>query len=264
MTIRESKIATTPRSSIERIKRPVPCANIKAARGIEICIKPLPPPASTSAARADITGSSGRGKGMRSIATKMHAGPGTSTPCHKLKVPRRIDVSSLAKRSTSGPTASPRFCVMILMGNSARTFRRCRSAASTPRHEENKARVRPPAASMSSPSSVSASTLGPSRPGSGRCLGRYNIPWFAKSNGDPTSSICTLAGSISPSSTSASASSPTTKPILRAIASKPLPTVRVADVAITGVFVSRFALNTDETLSGARCNVEKVGSYQST
>ena len=73
-----------------------------------------------------------------------------------------------------------------------------------------------------------------------------------------------MAGSISPSSLSESASDPTTKPILRAIASKPLPTVNVADVAITGVLVKRFARRTSDTESGAKCKVENVGSYQST
>jgi hypothetical protein len=92
-----------------RIKRPVPCANNKAARGTETCINPLPPDASAKEERADITGSSGRGNGMRSMATKMHELPGTSTPCHKDIVPSKIDVSSFANRSTNGPTASPRF-----------------------------------------------------------------------------------------------------------------------------------------------------------
>ena len=165
-------MATTPRSSTLRINRPVPCASRSAARGIDTCINPLPPAASACDERAAITGSSGRGNGMRSIATKMQEFPGTSTPCQSDMVPSKIDVSSLAKRSTNGPTASPRFCVMIVIGSSFKTSRRCASAASTPRHELKRANVRPPAASMSSPSSVSTSLLGPSRPGSGRCLGR--------------------------------------------------------------------------------------------
>ena len=69
---------------------------------------------------------------------------------------------------------------------------------------------------------------------------------------------------MSPPSLSESASEPTTKPMLRAIASKPLPTVNVADVAMTGVLVKRFARKTSETDSGAKCRVENVGSYQST
>ena len=52
--------------------------------------------------------------------------------------------------------------------------------------------------------------------------------------------------------------------MLRAIASKPFPTVKVAEVAITGVFVNKFARNTSETESGAKYRVENVGSYQST
>jgi len=158
------------------MRRPVPWANKSAALGSETCMNPEPPAASASAARADITGSSGRGKGMRSIATKVHEGPGTSTPCHKLMVPRRIDVGSPANLSTSAPTESPRFCVMMEIGSSARTRLKCSSAISTPRQDEKSARVRPPAASINSPNSTSASLLGPSRPGSGISRGRYNIP----------------------------------------------------------------------------------------
>ena len=42
------------------------------------------------------------------------------------------------------------------------------------------------------------------------------------------------------------------KPIDLAIASNELPTVRVADVAITGVLVKRFDLKTSETERGAK------------
>ena len=73
---------------------------------------------------ADMAGSSGRGNGIRSIATKTQEFPGTSTPCQSDIVPSRIEVSSFAKRSTSGPTASPRFCVIIVIGNSFKTSRR--------------------------------------------------------------------------------------------------------------------------------------------
>ena len=192
---------------------------------------------------------------MRSIVTSTQELPGTSTPCQSDIVPRRTDVSSFAKRSTSGPTASPRFCVMIFIGSSANTFRRCRSAASTPRHELKSASVRPPAASINSPSSSNTSGCTPSRPGSGRCFGKYRTPWLAKSKGEPTSNIATLLGSISPSSLVASSSPPTVKPIDLAIASIELPTLKVADVAITGVFVSKLARRTLETLSGAKCRV---------
>ena len=75
VTIRESKIATTPLSSTERIKRPVPWASNNAARGRETCIKPLPPAASACEARALITGSSGRGNGMRSMAPRCNCSP---------------------------------------------------------------------------------------------------------------------------------------------------------------------------------------------
>ena len=135
-------------------------------------MKPLPPAASASAARALITGSSGLGNGIRSIATSVQDGPGTSIPCQSEIVPSRIDFGSFANRSTSVPTLSPRFWVMIGISSSAKTFRKYSSAISTPRQDEKSARVRPPAASINSASSVRASLLGPSRPGSGICFGR--------------------------------------------------------------------------------------------
>ena len=145
-----------------------------------------------------MTGSSGLGKGIRSIATRVHEGPGTSIPCQSEIVPSRIERGSFANLSTSGPTASPRRWVMIGIFNSASTRRKCSSAISTPRQELKSASVRPPAASINSPSSVRASFAGPSRPGSAKWRGKYNIPCEAKSKGDPTSSICTLAGSTAP------------------------------------------------------------------
>ena len=45
---------------------------------------------------------------------------------------------------------------------------------------------------------------------------------------------------------------------------KELPTVNVADVAMTGVCLSIFSRKTSETDNGAKYSVEKVGSYQST
>ena len=53
-------------------------------------------------------------------------------------------------------------------------------------------------------------------------------------------------------------------PRLRAIGSKLFPTVNVALVAITGVWVKRFSRSTCDTASGARYKVENVGSCQRT
>ncbi len=41
--------------------------------------------------------------GIRSMRTKEQAGPGTTTPCHKVRVPKRQEFSFLEKRSTSAP-----------------------------------------------------------------------------------------------------------------------------------------------------------------
>ena len=52
--------------------------------------------------------------------------------------------------------------------------------------------------------------------------------------------------------------------MLFAIESNPFPTVSVADVAITGVLVSKFSRKTSDTDNGAKYKVENVGSYHST
>ena len=146
LTILESNIATTPRSSKDLIKRPVPWARSRAALGNEICIKPEPPAASACAALAANTGSSGRGNGIRSIATNVQEGPGTSIPCHSEIVPNKIDFSSFANFSTNGATESPLRWVIIGSFKSDKTFLKYSSAASTPRQDENSAKVLPPAA----------------------------------------------------------------------------------------------------------------------
>jgi hypothetical protein len=52
-------------------------------------MKPLPPIRAIACVRAEASGSSGRGNGIRSMTTNWHDEPGTSTPCHKLSVPNR-------------------------------------------------------------------------------------------------------------------------------------------------------------------------------
>ena len=51
-------------------------------------MKPLPPVSATACARAEDSGSSGRGNGTRSMTTSWQAGPGTSTPCQSERVPK--------------------------------------------------------------------------------------------------------------------------------------------------------------------------------
>ncbi len=53
------------------------------------------------AERAEESGSSGRGKGMRSMTTRMQEEPGTSTPCHSDTVPSSVEVGSSANRCTN-------------------------------------------------------------------------------------------------------------------------------------------------------------------
>ena len=119
--------------------------------------------------RADITGSSGLGKGIRSITTNVQRGPGrpppaivTSFRAARRSAPPRTALPALerhrrgAQRSAAGPPSTK--------ASTASTS----SARSTERQDENSARVRPPAESMSSASWSSAASLTPSRLGLGR------------------------------------------------------------------------------------------------
>ena len=58
-------------------------------------MKPLPPALSAACCRALISGSSGRGNGIRSMITSWQVSPGTSRPCHRLSVPNRQVCGSL-------------------------------------------------------------------------------------------------------------------------------------------------------------------------
>ena len=71
-------------------------------------MKPLPPERSTASLRACDSGSSGRGNGTRSSTTRLHEGPGTSTPCQRPSVPNRQVRGSSANCATSvGTRSSP-------------------------------------------------------------------------------------------------------------------------------------------------------------
>src|SRR5690606_36886975 len=70
-----SSYATTPLSWVVLIKRPTPWARSSAAWVAATCMKPLPPALSAAFWRADISGSSGRGKGIRSISTSWQVSP---------------------------------------------------------------------------------------------------------------------------------------------------------------------------------------------
>ena len=54
-------------------------------------MKPLPPARSAARDRADISGSSGRGNGIRSMITSWQVSPGTSRPCHNDKRAEQAD-----------------------------------------------------------------------------------------------------------------------------------------------------------------------------
>ena len=160
-----------------RIKRPTPWASNSAARGKETERNPLPPASSTRAERAAITGSSGRGNGMRSIVTNVQVLPGTSIPCQSETVPSKLASGDSLNLRTNSATESP-FRATI-SGRSLRPLNltvKYSSARSTPRQEENNESVRPPAASIKSPSSSNASSAIPLDDGAGKCDGQYKIP----------------------------------------------------------------------------------------
>ena len=108
------------------------------------CMNPLPPARSAALWRADISGSSGRGNGMRSITTSRHESPGTSTPCQSDSVPNRQVAGSAANAFTR---AAVRSSPWQSTGTSSRS-RICSAAASAARIDENRPSVRPPAASI--------------------------------------------------------------------------------------------------------------------
>src|SRR5579872_1917441 len=108
VTRRGSSTATTPRSVIVRSRRPAPWASSSAACDAATVMKPLPPRDSTARWRAEDSGSSGRGNGIRSMTTSCSALPGTSTPCHSDSVPKRQVSSDAANSLTScAVTSSP-------------------------------------------------------------------------------------------------------------------------------------------------------------
>ena len=162
----ESSTATTPRSVVERISRPTPCASRTAAIGTLTAANPEPPAASTAADRAAASGSSGRGNGSRSMTTSWHASPG-----HVDALPQRHDADQAAspgRRGTRGSAAAttPRPAA----GSSGRSVARSTSAArSAARREENSPRVRPPSALTSATSSSAAASGRPDCVGRGRC-----------------------------------------------------------------------------------------------
>ena len=139
-----------PLSSIVRSSLPAPWASSSAACAAATDMKPFPPRAATARCRAEASGSSGRGNGMRSITTSCSDRPGTSTPCQSDRVPNRQLASSKMNCRSSSPVASSpwhsRGWLICPRSSSAA----CRAA----RMDENSPNVRPPAASMSSRSSA--------------------------------------------------------------------------------------------------------------
>ena len=108
VTSRESSTATTPRSLSRRISRPEPWASSRAAWVAATAMNPLPPASATARCRAKVSGSSGRGNGIRSMITSWQVAPGTSMPCHSERVPNRLACSSaMNRRVSSGSWASP-------------------------------------------------------------------------------------------------------------------------------------------------------------
>ena len=139
-----------PLSSIVRSSLPAPWASSSAACVAATVMNPLPPRAATARCRAEASGSSGRGNGILSITTSCSAVPGTSTPCHRDSVPNRQVASSSVNCLTSWAVASSPWQSSGWLICPRSSSAACRAA----RMDENSPRVRPPAASMSSRSSV--------------------------------------------------------------------------------------------------------------
>ena len=71
-------------------------------------MNPLPPIRAIACDRAEASGSSGRGNGMRSMMTSWHDEPGTSTPCHRVSVPDSQQKPCAASRATWPVRTTPR------------------------------------------------------------------------------------------------------------------------------------------------------------
>ena len=133
-------------------------------------MKPLPPIRAMACERADASGSSGRGNGMRSMMTSWHDEPGTSTPCQRESVPNRQVRGSRANcRTRVLIWSSPWHRNAMSPSRSANRSRIASVASFAARIDENSPSVRPPAARTSASISSSVSVASPSRPGAGRC-----------------------------------------------------------------------------------------------
>ena len=134
----------------------------------DTAMKPLPPIRAMACERADASGSSGRGNGMRSMMTSWHDEPGTSTPCHRVSVPKRQVRGSRANWRTSVAD------LVLALAQDRDVVAEARRASTSAavcaaRIDEKSPSVRPPAARTSASISSRVSSPAPSRPGGGRC-----------------------------------------------------------------------------------------------
>src|SRR3990172_4683603 len=97
VSIRRSKMTTTPRSLLERMSRPKPCRNLSTASGTVYSSKGR----SNCSARAATIGSDGTSKGSLTMTSTESASPGTSTPSQKLLVPSSTPPSELLNEASS-------------------------------------------------------------------------------------------------------------------------------------------------------------------
>ena len=97
-----------PRSAVVRISRPAPCASSSAAWVAATCMKPLPPAWSAARCRADISGSSGRGNGIRSMITSWQVSPGHVEPLPQAERAEQAGVRVLDELRAPARAAAPR------------------------------------------------------------------------------------------------------------------------------------------------------------
>src|SRR5699024_9008229 len=92
---RLSRIAHTPRSSADRIRRPKPCLNLRTAKGNDSSMNDE----SYSSLLASKIGSEGTANGNLVTTTMLSASPVTSTPSQKDNVPNTTVPGSVRSRS---------------------------------------------------------------------------------------------------------------------------------------------------------------------
>ena len=237
---------------------PAPCAISSAACVAATAMKPLPPPSSTAFCRALISGSSGRGNGIRSMTTSWQLGPG-----HIDALPQRERAEQAGLRVRG--EVLDQLAERLLALEQDRHVRAGRAAPRRPPGRPASRRtgpsVRPPAASTSSASSSSMSAAVALPAGRRQVLGDVEDALLAVVEGRADVEALPLRAASSPSVPSGARPREAPTPL------KSPPSLSVAEVRTTERSAKSFSRSRPDTDSGAtRSEAPKRSwrSYQTT